>query len=132
MTSRCVAGATAGQPKKPKPVEQHMIERLANRASKVAGLKLAQVVEGTDPLPKKPSTLAESSERFLTWITDARLESQTKRYYRNGWRMLKTTAVVNMSVDEITNDYVESLKFHGSAANTNCALRTLRRMLYKA
>jgi len=55
-------------------------ETKADRASKVAGLKLAQVVEGTDPLPKKSNTLAEFSERFLTWITDARLESQTKRY----------------------------------------------------
>lgn len=107
-------------------------ETKADRASKVAGLKLAYVMEGTDPLPKKPSTLAEFSERFLTWITDARLESQTKRYYRNGWRMLKTTAVVSMRVDEITNDHVESLKFHGSPANTNCALRTVRRMLNKA
>ena len=41
-------------------------ETKADRASKVAGLRLAQVVEGTDPLPKKPSTLAEFSERFLT------------------------------------------------------------------
>jgi hypothetical protein len=56
-------------------------ETKADRASKVAGLKLAQVVEGTDPLPKKPGTLAEFSELFLIWITDARLESQTKRYY---------------------------------------------------
>jgi hypothetical protein len=95
-------------------------------------LKLAQVVEGTDPLPKKPRTLAEFSERFLTWVTDARLESQTKRYYRNGWRMLKTTAVLNTSVDEITNDHVQSLEFPGSSANTNCALRTLRRMLHEA
>jgi len=107
-------------------------ETKADRASKVAGLKLAQVVEETDPLPKKPSTFAEFAERFLTWITDARLESQTKRYYRNGWRMLNTTAVVNMSVGETTNDHVERLKFHGSLANTNCALRTLRRMLHKA
>src|SRR5215831_18606045 len=57
---------------------------------------------------------------------------KTKGYYGNGWRMLRTTAFVNMRVDEITNDQVESLKFHGSPANTNCALRTLRRMLHKA
>lgn len=107
-------------------------ETRAGRASKVAGLRLAQTIEWTDPLPKKPGTLAEFSERFLNWITDARLEPQTKRYYRNGWRMLKTTAVVNMRLDEITNDHIESLKFHGSSANTNCALRTLRRMLHKA
>jgi integrase len=107
-------------------------ETKADRASKVAGLKLAQVVEGTDTLPKKPGTLTEIAERFLTSISGTRLESQTKRYYRNGWRMLKTTAVVNMRVDNITNDHVESLKFPASPANTNCALRTLRRMLHKA
>jgi hypothetical protein len=92
-------------------------ETKADRASKVAGLKLAQIVEGADPLPKKPSTLNEFSERFLTWITDGRLEPQTKRYYRNGWRMLETTSVANMRLREITNDYVESLKFRGSPAN---------------
>src|SRR5215469_233606 len=107
-------------------------ETKAERASKVAGLRLAQVMEWTDPLPKKPSTLAEFSERFLNWITDARLESQTKRYYRNGWRMLKATVVVNMRLDEVTNNYIERLKFRGSSANTNCALRTLTRMLRKA
>jgi len=46
--------------------------------------------------------------------------------------MLNTTAVVNMSVGETTNDHVERLKFRGSPANTNCALRTLRQMLHKA
>jgi hypothetical protein len=107
-------------------------ETRADRASKIAGLKLAQVIEWTDPLPKKSGTMGEFSERFLNWITDARLESQTKRYYRNGWRMLKTTAVVNMRLDTIAHDSAESLKFHGSSANTNCALRTLRRMLHKA
>lgn len=44
-------------------------ETRADRASKVAGLKLAQVVEGRDPLPKKPGRLVEFSERLLNWIT---------------------------------------------------------------
>jgi integrase len=107
-------------------------ETKAVRAWKVAGLKLAQVVEGTDPLPNKASTLGEFSERFLVWLTDARLESKTKTYYRNGWRMLKPTAVANMRVDEITADSTDRLNFPGSAGNANCALRTLRRMLHKA
>ena len=80
---------------------------------------------------KEAQHLAEFSERFLNWITDAGLESQTKRYYRNGWRMLKATVAVNMRLDEITNDYIERLKFRGSSASTNCALRTLTRMLHK-
>ena len=36
-----------------------------------------------------------------------------------------------MRLDHITKDHVEVLRFGGSAANLNCALRTLRRMLHK-
>jgi hypothetical protein len=63
------------------------------------------------------------AERFGTWVEDSRLEEKTKKFYRNGWRLLKATAV---------GDFAEQLKFPGSAANANCALRTLRRMLHKA
>ena len=73
-------------------------ETKAVKTSKIAGLKLAQVVEGTDPLPNRPTRLDEFSTRFLAWVADARLETKTKTYYRNGWRMLKATAVVNMRV----------------------------------
>lgn len=102
------------------------------RASRVAGLRLAQVVEGTDPLPNKPTSLDELSKRFLAWLDDARLECKTKAYYRNGCRMLKATAVVNMRLNEVTSDCVDELRFGGSPANANCALRTVRRMLHKA
>ena len=37
-----------------------------------------------------------------------------------------------MRVDEINSDFADGLKFSGSSANVNCALRTLRRMLHKA
>lgn len=107
-------------------------ETKAVRASKVAGLKLAQVIECTDQLPNRPTALNEFSQRFFSWMDDARLESQTKRYYRNGWRLLKATTVAGFRLDQITNDGAERLNFRGSAANTNCALRTLRRMLHKA
>ena len=53
-------------------------ETNAVRASTVAGLKLAQIVEGTDPLPKKPTTLDEFSKQFLAWLNAARLEDKTK------------------------------------------------------
>lgn len=102
------------------------------RASKVASLRLAQILEGTDPLPIKPTTLEELSRRFLAWLTDARLEIKTKTYYCNGWHMLKSTPLPTMRVDEISNDFADSLKFTGSSGNANCALRTLRRMLHKA
>ena len=102
------------------------------RALQAASLKLASSIENTDPLPSKPTVLGEFANRFLTWVDNGRLEDKTRKSYRNGWRLLKATAVAEMRVDQITGDCAEQLKFPGSAANANCALRTLRRMLHKA
>jgi hypothetical protein len=99
---------------------------------KVASLKLASVMDNPDPLPNKPTALGQLADRFLAWVDSGRLEEMTKKFYRNGWRLLKATSVPGMRVDQITRDRAEQLKFSGSAANANCALRTLRRMLYKA
>ena len=70
-------------------------ETKSARATKAASLKLASVVEGTDPLPSKPSALSEFAERFDKWVEDGRLEEKTKKFYRNGWRLLKATPVYN-------------------------------------
>jgi len=107
-------------------------ETKSGRAVKVASLKLASVIKGTDPLPSKPSLLSNFAERFHTWVEDGRLEEKTKKFYRNGWRLLNATPIAGLRVDRITGDFAEQLKFTGSAANANCALRTLRRMLHKA
>jgi len=102
------------------------------RAEKVAALKLSQAIEGNDPLDRKAPSLYQFSTRFLEWIESAKLEEQSKTYYRDGWRLLSTAKIVGMRLDWITKDDVEKLSFSGSAANANCALRTLRRMLHKA
>jgi hypothetical protein len=102
------------------------------RALQAASLKLASVIENTDPLPSKPTALCEFAERFLAWVDDGRLEEKTKKFYRNGWRLLKPTPAADLRVNQITGDFAEQLKFPGSAANADCALRTLRRMLHKA
>jgi integrase len=60
------------------------------------------------------------------------LEQKTKTYYKDGWKLLSATPLTGMRLDLITNDQVETLSFPGSAANTNCALRNLRRMLHRA
>jgi hypothetical protein len=107
-------------------------ETNATRASKIAGLKLATTLEGCDPLHRKIPTLREFSPRFLEWVKTARLEFETQRYYRNGWRLLEGSRIVGMRLDRITVDAVEAMRFSGSPANANNALRTLRRMLNKA
>ena len=53
-------------------------------------------------------------------------------YYRDGWRLLEATSILQLRLDAIDNDVAEQLSFNGSAANANCALRTLRRLLHKA
>ena len=63
---------------------------------------------------------------------DSRLEGKTKKFYRNGWRLLKATSVAVVRINQITGDCAEQLTFPASAANGNCALRTLRRMFHKA
>ena len=62
----------------------------------------------------------------------AKLEEMTRMSYRNGWRLLKATPVADTRSDQMTGDSAEQLKSRGSAANTNCALRTSRRTVHKA
>lgn len=102
------------------------------RAAKIAGLKLAQAVEGSDPLPRKAPVLREFSREFLKSVAEARLEDKTKAYYNDGWRLLSRTDLAGMRLDQITAKVADVISFPGSPSNTNCALRTLRRMLHKA
>ncbi|HUV69997.1 MAG TPA: hypothetical protein VMW15_10075 [Terracidiphilus sp.] len=102
------------------------------RAQKAAALKLAAAIKGSDPLDRKPPMLREYSKDFLQWVETGRLESDSRRYYRNGWRLLEQTKIAGMRMDQITKGEIEKLKFPGSASNGNNALRTLRRMYSKA
>ena len=102
------------------------------RAEKIASLKLAAALQGSDPLGRRAPTLREFSKEFLEWIATARLDDDTRRYYRNGWRLVEKTAIAGMRMDRIKAEAVEALRFHGSGANGNNALRTLRRMLNRA
>lgn len=103
-----------------------------SRASKIAALKFADACESSDPLPRRAPTLRQVSKRFLEWVEAARIVPKSKTYYKDGWRLLSTTPILGMRLDAISNDVAERLTFSGSAANTNCALRTLRRILHKA
>lgn len=94
----------------------------------VASLKLASVIENTEPLPSKPPVLRHFGERFLDWGNNSRLEEKAGSSYRNGWRLVRATSVAALRVDQITGDCAERLKFPGSGANANCALGSLRRM----
>ncbi len=107
-------------------------ERNEARAQKIAALKLADAIKGSDPLDREPPTLREYSKDFLEWVNAGRLEDDSRRYYRNGWRLLAKTRIAGKRLDRITKDGIEKLGFSGGPSNGNNALRTLRRMLNKA
>jgi site-specific recombinase XerD len=106
------------------------------QARKVESLVLARLLEdGRAPGSKKIPTLADFSNRFFNWLESLPAnrppKAPTRKYYRVGWRLLESTPIAGMKLDHITTDHASIIE-GSSAANTNNALRTLRRMLKKA
>jgi len=103
----------------------------------VEALVMARL-EDNKPLPgsKKIPALAEFSEQFFSWLnslpTDRPPTEATKRYYRIGWHLLEKTKLAGMRIDRIAEDDIRETAVGSSPANTNNALRTLRRMLNRA
>jgi len=67
--------------------------------------------------------------KFLPYVRDSQLDPDTRRYYQNGWRLLKDTPIAQRRIDEIVTSDAEVLQLPGSGSNANCGLRTLRRIL---
>ena len=107
-------------------------ETVLSRARKVESLLIAEAKEkGFSPLRRKAPVFSEFANRFFQWVEASQLEPKSKLYYRNGWRMIQETGLAGMRLDRVTTDEVEAVRFKGSPANANNALRTLRRMLGK-
>ena len=109
----------------------------AQEAKKVESLILAQLLEDRkEPGSKKISKLRDFSHRFFSWLdalpTDRPPKESTRKYYQIGWKLLQKTSMAGRRLDHITRDHIASLVVGSSPANTNNALRTLRRMLRKA
>jgi hypothetical protein len=64
----------------------------------------------------------KGSDWLANRVFHGRLEADSRRYYRSGWRFLDQTKIAGMRIDQITKDEVEKLKFPGSASNGNNAL----------
>jgi len=109
-------------------------ETIKSKAETFEALKRAEVVQQTGNLMlRKAPLLKEFAKRFLEHIQKRKLagslDADTERCYRNGWRLLETTDVVHMRVDQIGVAEAAELAFPGGPSNANQALRTLRRML---
>lgn len=107
-------------------------EKTESKARMIEAKLMMEAKQRKLPAQRRTLTLAEFSKRFLDWVQTTRLEAKSKAYYGIGWRMLAKTPISGMRLTHITTDEAEALRFDHSAANANCALRTLRRMLGKA
>jgi integrase len=108
-----------------------------SQAKKVESLVLAQLLEhNRPPGSQKIPTLAEFTKRFFEWLdslpTDRPPKQGTRRYYHVGWKLLERTTMAGRRLDHIERHHVAALAVGRSPANTNNALRTLRRMLKQA
>jgi integrase len=87
---------------------------------------------GHDPFAKAP-LLSEFAPKFLKHIDKqaeaTNLAPKTVLSYKNGCRLLKSTDVWGMRLDQIGRAEASELSFPGSGSNANQALRTLRRLL---
>jgi len=72
------------------------------RAQKAAALKLAAAIKGSDLLDRKPPTLREYAKDFLEWVETGRLESDTRRYYRNGCPSLRAIVHLRPAIGHTT------------------------------
>jgi len=82
--------------------------------------------------PQRAPVIQSFITQFLEWVDKAMLEPKTKADYKNGCRLILKSGLLGMRLDQITEDDIETTKFHESPYSTNCALRTLSRLLGKA
>lgn len=101
-------------------------------AKRVLARALAAAEAGESLKLRRAPLIQEFAPRFLEWVDKTMLEKKTKADYKNGCRLILKSAIRGMRLDQITSDDVETTKFHESPHSTNCAIRTLRRILGKA
>ena len=90
-------------------------------------------IHAMDMMLRDAPILKDFAADFLKWVEETHsIESETKRGYRQGWRLLSTTKLASLRMDAIGNHDCETTAFPGSNFNANRALSTLRRMFSKA
>jgi len=100
--------------------------------------------------PSKDVRLMDFAVRFMEWVENShKLDPDTKRFYKYGWRLIGFTRLSEMPLNAITSEAAECTKFLRpvvdrrtlqagpemvpcSVTYTNQALRTLKVMLGKA
>jgi hypothetical protein len=77
--------------------------------------------DGYSLLPKTAPILRDFAAAVLKTFDINSLDSDTKRYYRNGWSRLADTPLAGMRLDWITTEAVASIQLDGSPSWQNQA-----------
>jgi integrase len=104
-------------------------ETSEQRALNKARAIMSAIIEGRITSNRKAPRLSEFESRFRTWLENSNLRGSTKRYYKEGWKLLKATPLLHMRLTQITRIEVDAVRFEGAGSYVNQAKRTLRRML---
>lgn len=117
-------------------------------AGRIEARKRVAAERGESLTSHKPPMLRDFATKFLEFIEQSRLEKGSKTNYKQGWKLLKHSKLAGMRLDHITRDDCDTTRFYvfpkrlkncteeavpyESPYSTNCAIRTLSRMLHKA
>jgi integrase len=102
------------------------------RAESIAAIKLSAANDGRYPLRRKVPTLLEQWESFEKSQLYLSRDADTRRYYKNGWRMIEQRPIAKMRLNAIRSTDIADLPIPGSASNVNNVRKTMRRLLHLA
>src|SRR5215472_769726 len=102
------------------------------QATRIYAHARVRAESGESLKPQRAPVIQDFVPRFLEWVDKAMLEPTTKADYKNGCRLILKSSLIGMRLDQITRDDIETTRFHDSPHSTNCALRTMSRLLGKA
>jgi hypothetical protein len=88
------------------------------KAMEITAELLRQAQTGTAPARKGPIPILSvfAEERFLPYIQASQLDSDTKRYYETGCRLLSGTRIKDWRLDRISTLEAELLQFPGTGS----------------
>jgi integrase len=109
-------------------------ETTASRARQFESMLIADIrTRGGNPQLKRSPVLREFAIEFLRYVDHREqagsLDSESARYYHNGWRLLSAHEIAGMRIDHISPSDASTICFPAGPWNARTAQATLSRIL---
>lgn len=105
-------------------------EKSKSAACTIAANTLASLSNGSSIKKRalKVPTLREYAVvDFLPWVQNTNsLKPSTRKYYQYGWRLLENTSLASMPIDHVTEDIIDTTKFHRNEVDRRQNGRAMR------